>query len=393
MAATESIPAPLRTPWAAVAAVASALAVFAAAQGLSYPLFTLVMKSQGYSPAMIGLSSATMPLGLLFSAALVPRVVGLIGARRLAVLCAVLGAACFLAIGMLQNAFAWFGVRFLIGFVINPLYILGEVWALALAAPAQRGRVMGFFNTLMSVGYASGPLALAAFGAASQAPFLVGVGAFLGCAMMLAAVSGRVSDFSREDGAPPGGLFAFARQAPAMLAAVGVTAATQMSIYSLLPLFGADHGLNERAAAALLTVLSAGNILLQVPLGLMAERHGGRAMVLFCAVMTVACAGLLPLLIETPAIWPLLLVMGGVAYGTYTMSSVELGERFSGRTLVAGNAAFALSWGAGGIVGAPVSGSAMEALGPIGLPATIAALTTAMLLFVSFRTLRRRASP
>ncbi len=51
-----------------------------------------------------------------------------------------------------------------------------------------------------------------------------------------------------------------------------------------------------------------------------------------------------------------MLVMGGVGYGVYTMALVELGNRFHGSVLVAGNAAFALMWGAGGIVDPPGSG-------------------------------------
>ena len=55
-----------------------------------------------------------------------------------------------------------------------------------------------------------------------------------------------------------------------------------------------------------------------------------------------------------------LVVMGAVGYGVYTTALVELGSRFKGTALVAGNAAFALMWGAGGIVGPPGAGSLMQ---------------------------------
>ncbi len=58
--------------------------MFGAAQGLSYPLFSLLMQKQGMSPAMIGLSAAMMPLGLIASAAFVPAAVRFVGARNLA---------------------------------------------------------------------------------------------------------------------------------------------------------------------------------------------------------------------------------------------------------------------------------------------------------------------
>ncbi|RUZ98214.1 MFS transporter, partial [Mesorhizobium sp. M7A.F.Ca.US.002.01.1.1] len=149
MVATGSSEGEAGTQWAALAGVTAALAMFGAAQGLSSPLFTLLMQKQGMSPALIGLSAAMMPLGLILSASFVPAAVRLVGGRNLAVGCSLTGALCFLGIGYLQDWVAWFVIRFIIGVVINPLYILGEVWALSLAPPSRRGRVMGVFNTLM----------------------------------------------------------------------------------------------------------------------------------------------------------------------------------------------------------------------------------------------------
>lgn len=382
---------PDRPRWGALIGVTAALAMFGAAQGLSYPLFTILMQRQGLSPSEIGLSAAMMPVGLISSAALVPLGVRVLGARTLAVLCAIAGAALFIAIGALQNWVAWYLARFAIGFMINPLYVLGEVWALALAPPGQRGRVMGVFNALMGAGYAAGPLALATVGVDGWSPFLVAIGGFFLCALILGLVSARLEGFESDD-QDVGGVRAFAPLAPALLVAVLVSAATQQSTYALMPVFGASYGLAEATLATLITALSLGNIILQIPLGLLAERLGGRAMIVACAATTALCALLLPLAIRTPAVWPLLVVMGGVGYGTYTMALVELGTRFRGSALVAGNAAFALMWGIGGIVGPPAAGGLMQHLGPVGLPSVIACLSLGLVTFALYRALRRTRS-
>ncbi|MET3521984.1 MFS transporter [Mesorhizobium abyssinicae] len=379
------------TQWAALAGVTTALAMFGAAQGLSYPLFTLLMQRQGLSPALIGLSAAMMPVGLLLSASFVPAAVRLVGARNLAVGCSLIGALCFLGIGYLQNWIAWYALRFLVGVVINPLYVLGEVWALSLAAPLRRGRVMGVFNALMGAGYAAGPLILITLGASGWPPFIAAIAGFCLCALILRAVSSQLAGFE-DDGQASGGIAGFARLAPALLLAVLVSAAVQQSTYSLIPVFGTGYGLPEAKLAALVTALSAGNILLQIQLGLMAERFGGRAMIVFCALATGACALSLPLLITTPLVWPVLVVMGAVGYGVYTMALVELGSRFKGSPLVAGNAAFALMWGAGGIVGPPGAGALMQAVGPLGLPAVIVGLDALLVAFALYRSASRRSS-
>jgi MFS family permease len=306
--------------------------------------------------------------------------------------CALGAAVCFLVIGLTQDWIAWFVVRFLLGFMINPLYILGEVWALALAPPARRGRVMGIFNALMGAGYAAGPIALALVGIEGWPPFLVAIGGFVLSATILALVARGLPGFEDDD-EPTGGLIWFARLAPALLLAVGVAAACQQATYTLMPVFGSAYGLAEATLAAMVTALSVGNIVLQAPLGFAAERTGGRAMVIACAVTAGTCMLILPLLMGTVLMWPVLVILGGVGYGTYTMAVVELGERFRGRALVAGNAAFALLWGAGGIVGSPSAGIAMQFVGPIGLPALIASLCLVLVVFAGWRAFARGRPP
>lgn len=376
-------------PRAALIGVTASVAVFAIAQGLSYPLFTFLMQRQGMSPGMIGLSASMTPFGLIASAVFVPALVRLFGARGLAVGCALAAVVLFGLVGLLQNNFAWYPIRFLIGVFINPLYILGEVWMMALAPAARRGRVMGIFNAVTGAGYAAGPLALTVVGTDGWPPLLVGMGGFFGCAVLMFFTTAGLKGFE-DDGERPGGVLRFWVLAPALLVAVVVSAATQQSVYSLLPVFGTAYGLVEVTLAALITVLSVGNIVLQIPLGFLAERFGARAMIIVCALANMACALTLPFVVSTPLIWPVLLVMGGVGYGVYTMAMVELGTRFRGSALVGGNAAFALMWGVGGIIGPPGSGLAMQHFGAPGLPAVIAGLSAALVLFAAYRALARK---
>ncbi|TIP58809.1 MAG: MFS transporter, partial [Mesorhizobium sp.] len=112
--------------------------------------------------------------------------------------------------------------------------------------------------------------------------------------------------------------------------------------------------------SALLSVMIAGNIAMQVPLGLLAERLTARLVRFGCVAVTILGCVLLPALIETPLIWVCVFVWGAVSYGIYTMSIIELGERFSGSALVAGNAAFSLMWGLGGIIVPPLTGGVMD---------------------------------
>jgi len=95
----------------------------------------------------------------------------------------------------------------------------------------------------------------------------------------------------------------------------------------------------------------------------------------FCVLACLAGSLLLPLVFNAWLIWPLVFVWGGVSFGIYTMSLIQLGERFTGQALIAGNAAFAFTWGIGGMVGSPAAGLAMQLIGHQGLPMSLGLLS------------------
>jgi MFS family permease len=276
-------------------------------------------------------------------------------------------------IGWTQDVYAWFPLRFLLGVVVNPLYVLSEVWMIALAPPARRGRIMGIYTTVISAGFAAGPVCLLFVGTEGWPPFLVGIAAFVVCGLCLSAVLHRLPDMNGEGGNHVS-VFGFIPLAWLLLFAVIVAAGFEQGVLALLPVYGTIHGISETSMSALLAVMIAGNIALQVPLGLLAERGSARLVRIGCVTIAVVGCILLPVVIETPLVWPFIFLWGAVSYGIYTMSIIELGERFSGQMLIAGNAAFAMMWGVGGIAVPPLAGTAMDVFGAPGLPLVLGAV-------------------
>jgi hypothetical protein len=115
-----------------------------------------------------------------------------------------------------------------------------------------------------------------------------------------------------------------------------------------------------------------------VPIGFAAERFSARSALIASAAVTAVGSALIPLLVETPFIWPLIFVWGAVCFGIYTAALIALGSRFTGSMLVAGNAAFALMWGIGGIAGPSATGGVMTLIGPEGLPLVLGLLCVAL---------------
>ena len=370
------------TPWPAIAGIIATVSVFAISQGLTYPLLSLILERQGESPTMIGLSAAMTPLGIIASASFIPALSRWLGPGRTALGCAALAAILLALIGLARDPLVWFPLRFLLGAVINPLYVLSEVWMLMLAPPSRRGRLLGLYAMIISGGFAVGPFTLALVGSEGAAPFLIGIGAFVVCGACLASVLPRLPRLDLEGG---GSIKNFLPLAPVLLLAVVVAAAFEQMVLSLMPVYGPAHGLGETQIAALLTVFIAGNVALQVPLGLAAERWSARKILILCASATALGSFFMIPLVETAALWPLAFVVGAVSYGLYSVALVELGERFSGAMLIAGNSAFAMMYGVGGLAGPPGAGAVMDAIGPNGLPVSLGFIGLALAVFALAR--------
>lgn len=359
-----------------IAAAIAAVGVFSLTIGLSYPLFSLILDQMGLSAAFIGLNAAMTPLGILLSSPIIPGVARRVRGDRLAISAMLAISALLLLLGSWRDPIAWLALRFVLGIAINTLYVLSETWINQLAPPAMRGRVIGAYSTVAAAGFAFGPALLGVIGTGGMLPFLVAAVVTLLPVPLLFFASrhlpstiggGRVS------------IVDFIARAPMLLIAVGAFALFDQATLSLLPIYGLAVGMDQARAALALTVLVAGNIVLQVPIGWLVD-HMGRRHVM-AALAGLACLGglVLPLAVAHPvALWPLLFIWGGAGYGGYTVALTVLGDRYSGQRLLAGNACFALMWGLGGIIGSPLAGSAMDAFGHHGLPGVLAVLFAAL---------------
>lgn len=370
-----------------MAGIIATVTVFAVAQGLTYPLLSFILERQGTTPGLIGSSAAMTPLGFIASAPFIPALVRRVGGARLAILCSSLAALALVAIGWTQDVWAWMPLRFLLGIFANPLYVISETWLLSITPAPRRGRILGLYASIVSGGFAIGPLSLGLVGTQGWPPFMIGIAAFLLCGLIVVAVVPGLPKMPHDGEATSvGGFFALA---PRLLFAVFAAAAFEQILLSLFAVYGTALGSAEERIASLITGFVAGNAVLQILLGRVAERFGSTPTLLFCVLAALAGCLLLPLVFGSWLVWPLVLVWGGVSFGIYTLSLIQLGERFTGQALVAGNAAFAFVWGVGGIVGSPATGLVMQMIGHQGLPASLGLLCCVLAVLLMAE--RRRA--
>jgi MFS family permease len=253
---------------------------------------------------------------------------------------------------------------------ITILFVVSEFWINATAPDGRRGFVMGIYATVLSAGFAAGPAVLAAFGSDSLIPFAATALAFALAALPV-TLGGAIAP--RIETRPSQRLLAFLLVAPSAVLAAFVFGAGESTMFAFMALFGLRSGLEETSAALLITMAGLGNMLFQIPIGLLADRMNRTLVLAVCGLVGFAGAAALPFVIGTPwAAFSVMFVWGGLAAGLYTVGLTQLGARFSGADLAAANALFVMLYSFGMLVGPAAAGAAMD-FHVNGLPAVLAA--------------------
>ncbi len=348
--------------WSAISAIITGIAAFGIALGLTYPLVSLLLAGRGVSDDMIGLNAAAMFVGAGVSTLLLPKISAILAPARLIVLGLVIAAISVFALSLTDDLAVWFLARFTMGFGINFVFVLGEVWLNAACPDRLRGRVASAYETSLAGGFALGPVGIPLFGEADG--LALAVGALL--LALTAMVFGLMSRRSRVQfsAAPKGAIRRFARDAPLLVALVGTFAFFDATALSLLPVYLLDGGMSTNGAALAVTVLHLGMIAAQPPLGLALDRLPRLGVAACCALVAAVCIALVGLL---PAdgwlIWVVLPLLGGIALGLYTCALTLLGQHYHGAQLMAGSAVFGLAYAIGGGLGPLLAGGIMQHLG------------------------------
>ena len=356
----------LSTSWPTIGMVIGAMSVFTLTLGLSYPLLALILENLGTPKVLIGLNAAMTPMGIIVSSPIIPRLARTRGSWGLAMACLIATLVFFILIGATRRLEVWFVLRFLLGVCINGIFIVSETWINQLSPATSRGRIMGIYATVMSLGFCVGPFILPLTGFDGWPPFMVGIVCFIAAGLIMLPLRRRIPKFEKTI---HGSVYRFMTLAPALLLAVLSAAYFDQVVLSFLPLYALHYGFPQATASFALGILIVGNVFLQFPLGWLADRTSRHMVMLVCTVTTLAGCALLPLTIRnTLLLWPMLFIWGGAAFGVYTVALAGLGDHYSGAMLLTGSAAFGLMWGVGGIVGPASVGAAMQLWGPTVLP-------------------------
>jgi MFS family permease len=351
--------------------------------GALVPLMALRLAARGIDATVIGLNAAMFPLAVLLAGPLLPRLLARLGSLRALYLGLSLTAISVLLMPVLPSLGAWFALRFLSGAAASIQWVISETWLNIIATDRDRGRIMGLYASVLAAGFALGPLMIGAVGLEGFLPFLLVALAIALSALPVFLAAGLVPPMPAHH---RGSLAAAFRAQPLVMACGLGGGLMDFALFALLPIYGLRHGLGQDSTVLLLSLFIGGNVLLQIPIGWLADLTGRRRALLGSILVTLLGALLLPLAIGAGWGWlcPLLVLWGGTTFAIYTLGLGLLGDGFPPAQLAAANVALVMVYQIGSVAGPTLSGTAIDVMGPEGLVAVVA-LAAAALLAAFFR--------
>lgn len=330
--------------------------VFSLTYGLSSPLIAFKLLNAGMSESAIGVNAAMHAVGVFLIAPFLPALFRRYRPLTLIVvsLCAI--AVIFMLFGVVSFPM-WFLLRMGLGLFSEIIMVQTETWLNGSTVERARGKVLALYTAGMSLGFATGPLILAWTGSDGNLAFYV-ASVLAALAIVFIFTSGMPRVEGHEE--KPETLGNSLKLAALPIMATVLNAAVEVLGMNFLSLYAIKLGWSESASALLISVLMFGAILLQLPIGWLADRVDRLKLMTTLAFIAAALAFVWPHILAFHLLsYVMLFIWGGIFVGIYTVAITWVGERFKGGQLAGIYAAMSVAWGAGALAGPLLGGFAM----------------------------------
>lgn len=331
--------------------------VFGLSYGVTAPLIAIALAADGYSDFYIGVNAAMHALGVFAVAPLLPFLCRRFSPKRLLVvsLCATV---VVLALFPLLPLASWIVLRLALGVFSEIVLVVAESWLNHTTPEEARARTMALYVASLSLGFALGPLILSGVEHASGQAFVIASFITLTAVVLVAALTSTGRPMAAY-ASPP--LTRYWQLIPLALVATTLNGALESAGMNLLVIYAMKLGWLKQEATWLLSILLLGAIVLQLPIGWIADRMNRRRLVVVLSLLSTLGALVWPWALDEPWLaYGLLFMWGGVFVGIYTVMITVIGDKYRGADLVGAYCALSIAWAIGALLGPVLGGAAMS---------------------------------
>ena len=350
------------------------------------PLLLFTLKADGHPTWLAGLFAACGWLGIFGVTPWVSAMAHRLGRRRALWLAAAAPPVATVGFLITDHLAVWFVLEFLAGMAGGMRWVLAEAVVAECSPPAQRGRMVGLFETMVGATFVTGPALLAWVGPGESRAMWIVLGLTLTGLLWSLRIPPLPPSLDPDDANPSrglSGLWSAWRAHPAVMGVGLVGGFFESGVSSLLPLYGLALDMPPPTAALLVSASGLGSTVLMLPAGVLADHmahhpqqrwgtvgDARRRLMRAFAWVTLGTTALIPLAATQPVLaWPLVFLWGGAGGTLYTLAMIDIGDRATGLALVNSTAVLVMAYTLGGVLAPSLGAWALDVSATVAFPA------------------------
>lgn len=368
------------------------LAIFMlmAGNGVISTLVSFRLESAGTRAGLIGLVATSYFIGLTVGALRVSPIIRRVGHIRTFAAAVSLLSATTLAYTVFQGTGFWALLRFIDGLSVAAVFICLESWLNEQAESGTRGSVLAAYMICLYAGQSLGQFLLN-LGGPAAAPFIAS--SLLISLSILPIALTRMKEPVVAQQAP----FSVRRlymASPLGVVGCGMIGLMLGAFYGMGAVYARRLGLEMSEIALFMSVVIAGGVALQWPVGWLSDRFDRRAVIVAVLLGTTAvCGGLAWVTGSGPVLLILGLLFGGLSFALYPLCVAHTNDHLSAEQRVSASGGLVLTYSIGAAAGPTAGAGVMMAAGAGGLFLFIGACALLTLIFALWRQIRREPVP
>ena len=339
---------------------------------------------EGFGSGATGLILTCQAIGFVVGTQIGPALIRRVGHIRVFSAFAALICTAALLHGAVVDGLLWGALRFVAGMCGSVMLVVIESWISAHANPGARGRVMGIYMIVYYASGAGGQFLVGVSPPSDYRSFSLAAG-LLVLSLVPLAMTGLAAPAVANTGRM--GLVALYRVSPIATAGAFAAGFCLSSFYQLAPVSMARLGAEIPTVARYMGCAVFASMLLQFPMGRMADRWDRRKLIACIAVAASVSASIVASVgtLSLAALFAATILFMALMASLYPTCLGQMHNRLQGANPVAANAGQLLCYGLGTCIGPLACGLVMAAVGPSGLFLAVAVVLAAYAAFVAWR--------
>ena len=265
--------------------------------------------------------------------------------------------------------------HFIMGIFGGMIWMTMDTWVNLVSDNKNRGKAIGFYNSAITIGFATGPLFIGIFGAEGIFPIIIAIGLMIIRTPVMIMIKQQV-DSVRIPKLEKKLNFSFIKIAPFIFISIFVSGIIDSTFGALFPAYMINEFFSDKEIGYIFFIGLFIGVFFQPFVGALTDKINKRNLIIIFLIFHLIWPILLNNFISNlPIICFSVIIWGIASVSLYTVTLAYLGERVKISELSIATSVFIIIFEFGEFIGPIITGSIMDIYGNIGFIYTLIIFT------------------